>query len=57
MVPCDMIRGSFVKPIDRWSYVVHPWGRSTGRYVSYTSPHSLVRWSWGLGMADRPRGI
>jgi len=42
-----------VKPIDRWSYAVHPWGRSTGGYVSYTSPPSLVRWTWGLGMADR----
>jgi len=50
MVPCSMIRGSFVKPIARWSYTVHPWGRSTSGYVSYTSPPNLgpEDWAWPI---------
>jgi len=46
----------FVRPIDRWSYAVHPRGPSTDGYVLYTSHPNLIRWTWGLDVADGPMG-
>ena len=51
-VACDLFMG----PINRWYYIVHLWGRSTGRPVLHTSLPTLVRWTGGLHVDDDPMG-